>query len=442
LRLARLAALAVLAVLTVLVALVAVPAAEGSPSARESHRARRFSAAGARRGARAHSSIVGGMPAEPGSFPWLAAVFHEGPGEAFECSGTVIAPNVILTAAHCVEDVATGRRFSASGYAVVTGNVDWTRTPRQILGVSLTVVYPGFKRSDASGDAALLVLATPTSAPPLALASRAIDGARLAAGRYAVMAGWGETFAGGPAPSELQWARTSVQSAGFCRRHTRTFVASEEICTLDTPAQQTDACFGDSGGPLLGALPGSGEFVELGVASHLYTDCLASSPAVYTRADLIRAWVDDWIASARYVLGTRTSTAPGAQPTAQPARAPAIAPGGYSARPAIGEAVSLEVTANREWLTRLGASALLGCRNGASLPLSLRWPGEAVFIYAGTAKATLAVRPGGVVRGGSADLSVRFLAPASLRGELRIRVQTASRQLGSCSGQLAFTASG
>jgi secreted trypsin-like serine protease len=304
-------------IVAVLTALAAVPAAQGSPSTRVLRNARGSSAAGAHRGARAHArahaSIVDGTTAEPGSFPWLAVVFHEGAGEDFQCSGTVLAPNVILTAAHCAEDVGSGRRYSASGYAVVTGNVDWTRTPRQILGVSLTVVYPGFKRSNASGDAALLILATPTSAPALALASRRSDAAQLDAGRGAVMAGWGETFAGGPAPSALRWARTALQSPAFCRRHTRAFLSSEEICTLDTPARQTDACFGDSGGPLLGALPGSGELVELGVASHLYSECLASSPVVYTRADLIRIWVQEWLASARYVPGTSTST-PAAHP--------------------------------------------------------------------------------------------------------------------------------
>ena len=123
----------VLASLAALVALATPCVAVAAP---RSKAARRLSVrAGAAVGApRAHASIVGGLPAEPGTFPWLAAVFHEGPGEGFLCTGTVVAPNVILTAAHCAEDVRTGARFSAAGYAVVTGNVDFAASSRQVNG--------------------------------------------------------------------------------------------------------------------------------------------------------------------------------------------------------------------------------------------------------------------------------------------------------------------
>jgi len=389
---------------------------------------------------RAHAAIVDGMPAQPGTFPWLAAVFHDGPGEAFQCTGTVVAPNVVLTAAHCAEDVRTGRRFSVSGYAVVTGNVNFMQMPRQVLGVSLTVIYPGFNRLVAGGDAALLVLSTPTTAPAIRLASRASDAPRLAAGRYAVMAGWGETFAGGPAPAELLWARTTVRSQRYCRAHARAFLPRQEICTLDAPARQTDACFGDSGGPLLGAVPSTGEVVELGVASHLYSQCLPSSPVVYTRTDLIRNWVGDWIASADYVPGTVSSASAPKKPSASATRPMSVAPGSYVARAPAGQKVTLRVATNGEWITGVDAKARLSCQNGASLPVSLSWRADSVFIYSGSASATLPITPGGPVLGGSASLSARFTAPAGLQGELGIRVEAARRGLGSCSGQLDFTA--
>ncbi len=254
----------------------------------------------------AHVSIVNGVAAEAGTFPWLAVIFHEGEGESFQCTGTVVSPNVVLTAAHCVEDPRTGNRYTAAGYFVVTGTVDWTLTPRQVLGVSTTVVYPAFNRLYASGDAALLVLSTPTTAPALPLATAATDAAFLAPGHHVVMAGWGETFPGGPVPHELHWAGTAVQSPRFCHEHTRVYVPSEELCTLDSPAHHTVACFGDSGGPLLGALPATGEVVELGVASHLFSDCQPTSPVVYTRADLVSTWVHDWISSASFLPGTVT----------------------------------------------------------------------------------------------------------------------------------------
>ncbi|HUH81501.1 MAG TPA: serine protease [Solirubrobacteraceae bacterium] len=387
----------------------------------------------------ARTAIVDGAAAEASTFPWLAVIFHEGEGEAFQCTGTVVSPNVILTAAHCVEDPRSGDRYTASGYFVVTGTVDWTQTTRQVLGVSTTVVYPAFNRLVASGDAALLVLSTPTTAPAVPLASRTTDAAFLAPGHRALMAGWGETFPGGPVPHELHWAATSVQSARYCRGHTRVFVPSDELCTLDSPARRAVACFGDSGGPLLGALPSTGEVVELGVASHLYTECQAISPVVYTRADLIRTWVQEWIASASYLPGTLTPAS--ATPTVVgAARSAQATPGLYGAHLATGQAITLHVAGNGEWITEVAATVRLACGRGATITAALGWPAEALFISGGAASATLPISPAGRLRGGTATLSASFTAQGTLQGQLHIRAAGATRRLGSCTAQLAFTA--
>ena len=47
--------------------------------------------------------IVGGEDADPGQFPWTAALMRESKGWLF-CGGAVISNQFILTAAHCIED--------------------------------------------------------------------------------------------------------------------------------------------------------------------------------------------------------------------------------------------------------------------------------------------------------------------------------------------------
>ena len=126
----------------------------------------------------AQTSVIGGQVAEPGTFPWMAfVIYFRGNEEAGLCSGTVLAPNLILTAAHCAVDLETGVTNEASGYRVVTGNVDWAAPERQVSGVSQVVVFPHYKASATSpivfGDAALLVLSTPTTAPTISLATPA-----------------------------------------------------------------------------------------------------------------------------------------------------------------------------------------------------------------------------------------------------------------------------
>ena len=314
--------------------------------------------------------------------------------------------------------------------------MDWTLTPRQVLGVSTTVVYPSFNRLYASGDAALLVLSTPTTAPALPLASAATDAAFLAPGHHVLMAGWGETFPGGPVPHELHWAGTAVQSRSYCQAHSRVYLPSEELCTLDSPAHRTVACFGDSGGPLLGALPATGEVVELGVASHLYSDCQPISPVVYTRADLIGTWVHDGSARPPTCRGRSRAPPP---PTRWPTGAPGGAtPGVSSAEPAAGRR-SHCIAANGEWITEVLATVRVSCRRGATLTLALSWPAEALFISGGAAGAVLPIAPSGRVRGGTARLSAQFTAQGTPQAADRPRVGV-RRHLGNCTAQLPFTA--
>ncbi|HTY96188.1 MAG TPA: trypsin-like serine protease, partial [Solirubrobacteraceae bacterium] len=117
--------LALIALVLALSVALALPGASGAAGVRPA--STRAPAASA---PRARISVVNGQAAEAGTFPWLAVVFHEGEGEAFQCTGTVVSPNVVLTAAHCVENPRTGHRYTASGYLIVTGTVDWTHTPR------------------------------------------------------------------------------------------------------------------------------------------------------------------------------------------------------------------------------------------------------------------------------------------------------------------------
>jgi trypsin len=306
--------------LLTLLLLTAGPAA-GVAVARARQRSVANASAARRLAARGHAgharkfreAIVGGAPAPAGSFPWMAFVVYEGTS-SFACSGTVLSPNVVLTAAHCLVDEATGTPYPPGGYSVITGTSDRSDPAAgQLSGVARTLVYPGFALSTLDGDAGLLVLSTPTSAPAVSLATAA-DAGLYQAGTSAAIAGWGETqYGSGQLPAALQWAPTVIQSPDYCQASAGLFDA-QKVCTTDAPSFTDSTCFGDSGGPLVANDVG-GRPVEIGITSTGAANCSTSAPDVFTRTDLISTWTGGWVAALAPASSSPLPTGPAPPPS-------------------------------------------------------------------------------------------------------------------------------
>jgi secreted trypsin-like serine protease len=250
----------------------------------------------------AHASIIGGDPASITDFPSLAFVaVDDGQGRRFSCTGTVISPRVVMTAAHCVEDLDVGGFTAAEDYVVITGRTN----PRQAesgnaLQVSETHVFPRYDPGTGHGDAALLVLASPTPAPGIPLASAA-DGALYAGGAGVLLAGWGITRPDArSAPESLRSTANVVLDPTSCRARTRSYYPpysiAEQMCTTDPPDRKNGACFGDSGGPVI-AQRADGSPVEVGIVSTGGPRCSTKLPNIFTRVDLVSSWVSESIAA-------------------------------------------------------------------------------------------------------------------------------------------------
>jgi hypothetical protein len=266
----------------------------------------------------ATTSVVNGEQAVRASFPSLAFVYFREGSEGEACSGTVVAGNVILTAAHCVLDEERGILRSPAGFRVVTGNVEWESSERVVSSVSAVAIDPEYTPSGENAhwaDAAVLQLSHAITAPPVKLAGSEV----WAPGTGAMIVGWGKLSPGpgGPA-SVLHYGPTTVQSAAYCGSRASHFHADGQVCVLDAAAPYDSVCNGDSGGPLLIADPGAPtEPLEIGIASYIVSEsCSPSSPQYFTRADLVAPWVAAEIAAfapppgAAPELVASTATAP------------------------------------------------------------------------------------------------------------------------------------
>jgi secreted trypsin-like serine protease len=251
----------------------------------------------------ASASIIGGTTALSEEWPWAAFIIAvDAKGEGFSCTGTVISPRLVLTAGHCVEDIITGEKTPVAQYVVVTGSSDIRdSTVRQVSKVSRTILNPNFNRFKVHNDAGLLVLATPTNVPPIALAGPT-DAPLLAANTPTWIAGWGlsGTLRKLKRTPVLRRGATFVQERLYCRNHARAYYPffnySSQLCTITPPGFSTGTCHGDSGGPAL-AFREDGTPVQIGITSLGAADCDTHLPDIFTRIDRIYPWIAAEIAA-------------------------------------------------------------------------------------------------------------------------------------------------
>jgi trypsin len=232
---------------------------------------------------RARSSIVGGGPANPAQWPYAVAIFRKG---HMHCSGSVIGPTKVLTAGHCVDG------FNLANFQVIVGRPN-LRDPAvgQVIGVSSGRVHPDFEQPGLH-DVAVLNLAQPTSAPPVALATPDQSAAATLPESRLRVAGYGAT---NPFGAHLSpFVKATIEIARTDRRclkaYTRDLFAPDSmICALGAKRKKagrfkihTSACSGDSGGPLVADTPTGS--VEVGTVSFGGALCgLPAAPTVYSK---------------------------------------------------------------------------------------------------------------------------------------------------------------
>ncbi len=226
------------------------------------------------------------------------------------CTGTLIAPDVVLTAAHCTDDLEllmeypdlTIETYISFESDLADFGLASTQLPADAVQVSAQAVHPGYVGNSVEPqpglgqdrDIGLLLLEHPVrQVVPAALPTPAAD-ARVQPGAPVMIVGYGQR--------ERQ-AQSELYGAKF---HASTFVQEvgpEELQvggTRDSTTVGPSKCYGDSGGPTY--LEHDGATVVVGVTSrsyNLHEDC--DEAGIDTRVGPFVGWIgetmDAWCAA-------------------------------------------------------------------------------------------------------------------------------------------------
>lgn len=213
--------------------------------------------------------IVSGSASGSSDDAVVAIVFKSG---TLRCTGTVIAPRVVLTAAHC----GIGAR-NYWEYEVHFGS-DLRAAGKRVPVVD-ALVHPEFVAATFANDLALLALRDESPVPPRPMRTTPIDAAEV--GGDVRVVGFGQTAA-------------AADDAGT-RRQGITKLSAITPMEIELAGGASQPCSYDSGGPAFTTV--AGIEVLTGVTSRGDSACMEYSKEI--RVDAYAGFINDYLSKAR-----------------------------------------------------------------------------------------------------------------------------------------------
>lgn len=211
-------------------------------------------------------SIVGGQQATKTEAPWIVSLQANGFGHF--CGGSLISPDTVLTAAHCVSDGAPDYVYIGMYSRLKPGNAE-----KRLI--SEVITHP--KYSGSSHDFAIIKLQSESFIKPIELTTLEPKSGAV------TVYGWGDTTEGGSMPNNLRKVLVPMVSRAQCLKAYPGQIDTTMICAGE---KGKDSCQGDSGGALIyqGKLAGVVSWGE-GCAR-------PGKPGVYSNIALDLVWIN------------------------------------------------------------------------------------------------------------------------------------------------------
>ena len=222
------------------------------------------------------SWVVGGAQASQGAWPDTAAIVFQ--GNQVGCTGTLIAPDVVITAGHCIGNIV----------GVLLNTNDYT-SGGEYIKVRKEIEYPN---SWGTVDVGLLLLEKESSVEPRTIARECVldegyDGANVQIVGYGALDIWGNQYG-----TKLMEATSTITDHDCSDMSLGCNGSVSPGGEMGAGGNGVDACFGDSGGPLYLLTP-KGDYL-VGVTSRSYANVWApcEEGGIWGRPDSILPWIE------------------------------------------------------------------------------------------------------------------------------------------------------
>ncbi|KAG9414422.1 hypothetical protein AC1031_022044 [Aphanomyces cochlioides] len=236
--------------------------------------------------------IVGGKEAAVGKHRYLAGL-KELPNATSSCGGSLIAPNVILTAAHC-----TGNGLS---YAVVGSHYLSGSSDGELVKVTKEIKHPKNNEVTNSNDVAIFLLERSiTTIEPVKVSFETVG-----AGVDTWVRGWGTTSDGGSQSTVLKELKVKTWSNANAAKALSPYTVDSTMVAAGGLKGQ-DACQGDSGGPL--TIEDSAGVRLVGAVSWGIGCGQDNKPGVYARLSTARSFIERYTKASKTSVGYTRST--------------------------------------------------------------------------------------------------------------------------------------
>lgn len=234
-----------------------------------------------------------------GEFPWTVALLEASTSTYF-CAGSLIHPQVVLTAIHCINDRA------ANSYMVRAGEWDSQTTkerlPFEERTIRTVIRHPQFNVRNVANDFALLILSSPFSlGDHINVVCLPEQNTVATPGTVCLSTGWGKDRFGAEGRYSTILKRIPLPVVGFtdCQNQFRKTRLGPKFA-LDRSfmcaggQRGIDTCQGDGGAPLVCATGAASEnrYHQNGIVAW-GIGCNDEIPAAYANVATVRSWIDE-----------------------------------------------------------------------------------------------------------------------------------------------------